>query len=161
MKTTLIILSILIGIVWYSAVGMIAHDWIGGESKKMYKECQVNQSVDFQRAAAREIKSYEIRRCSKYDVGYNDDAADVGAFFWPVAIPVIYGVRHQLGIAIIVPSLALVLVGGVATRRGTRRYLEHRRSRAIEKQRETEQKLHAAEEYLRREAPDFLESISL
>ncbi|KKK52268.1 hypothetical protein LCGC14_3106620, partial [marine sediment metagenome] len=133
-------------------IGTLAHSYIGGETEKLWSACRAEQEFQI-------LNDEPAIKCSQTHFNYDPSGTAMGAVFWPVAVPIAYAIRHPSRIAIIVPSLALVLVGGLAGWKGAGRYLEHRRSRIAQKQRETEQRLKDADASLEREAPEFSESL--
>lgn len=152
MKTTLIWIAAIGGFLWYVAIGTLAHSYIGGETEKLWSACRAEQEFQI-------LNDEPAIKCSQTHFNYDPSGTAMGAVFWPVAVPMAYAIRNPIRIAIIVPSLALVLVGGVAGWSGTSEYLKHRRFRIAQRQREIDQKLIDADASLKREAPEFSESL--
>ena len=152
MKTLLIILATIIGLMWYVSIGRLAYDYIGGEPLKLYAECRAEQRLQL-------VAGKPARSCDEGRFGLDEAGVVVSSLVWPVSVPVIYGIRNPIRIAIIIPSLSLILVGGIQLRAGINRYRGHRHLEAVRKHRDLEHRMRAGDEHLKREAPEFLESL--
>jgi hypothetical protein len=152
MKTTLIWIAIISGFLWYIAIGNLARPYIGGEKGKLWDACRAEQEFQM-------LSDEPARTCDRLQFNYDPPGVTMGAAIWPVVVPIVYVVRNPRAIAIIVPSLALVLVGGLMVWRGTGQYLKRRRFAIAQTQRETAEKLSDADAYLKREAPEFSKSL--
>ncbi len=134
-----IVTSVVVGLLLYTAVATFSYSYlVDNEKQDAYNLCVSNR---LELMVQNPVKSYA--KCSKYRFGI--DGAEMSAAGWPISVPIVFAMRHPIGIMLTTGTGLLGLFGAVTG---------HSAVRARRKRQKIA--LEAADRLIREEAPDLL-----
>ena len=134
--TAIAVVSVMV----YASVGRVTLNYVWHPDKQAaYETCLEGRMA--------EVALGEISRKSCPSFRFDRDDGIIGAAFWPVTVPVVFAIRHPIGILLVAGSGLLLVFGAIG---GHRAVVAKRERQRLD--------LEAAEALIRREAPDLLVS---